>query len=108
MSLLREYIRELLIEEDGVLPKGQWVLLQPGDERREVIKDQLFGLVQTTYADIGGHFKITDPGSLDRYNYWIVNDLDEDPDADVVDRAALGCDRHVEQERHRGGTRAEI
>jgi len=84
MSLLREYIRELLVEEDGPLPKGQWVLLQPNDERREVIKDQLFGLVQATYADIGGHFKITSPSSLDRYNYWIVNDLDEDPDADVV------------------------
>ena len=86
MSLLREYIRELLIEEDGVLPKGQWVLLQPGDELRELIKDQLFGLVQTTYASVPGgrHFKISSPGSLDRYNYWVVNDLDEDPDVDVV------------------------
>jgi len=84
VSLLREYIRELLKEEMGVLPKNEWVLLAPGDSRREEIKNQLFDLVQTTYEYAGGHFKITSPDSLERYSYWIVQDLDDDPDPDVA------------------------
>ncbi len=88
MSLLRKYIREILVEEleiqKSVLPKGEWVLLQPGDSKRDLIKDQLFNLVQQTYASIGGHFKITTPDNLDRYAYWVVQDLDEDPAVDVA------------------------
>ncbi len=91
MNLLREYIRELLREQpqgatppDQVLPQDEWVLLQPGDERRELIKDDLYSMVQDTYADIGGHFKIQNAGDLDRYSFWVVKDLDDEPDADVA------------------------
>ena len=36
MKLLRECIRQILIEqEEEALPKGDWVLLQPGDPRRD-------------------------------------------------------------------------
>ena len=66
------------------LPKGQWVLLQTGDPAREQVKQSLYDMVQQTYAGIGGHFKITAPDSLDRYTYWVVQDLDADPDADVA------------------------
>ena len=41
-------------------------------------------MVCQTYAPIGGHFKICQPGDLDRYNYWIVSDLDDDPEIDVA------------------------
>ena len=91
MSLLREYIRQILIEQEvlpdeteQVLPQDEWVLLKPGDPRREKIQDDLYDMVQTTYADIGGHFKIQGAGDLERYNYWVVKDLDDDPDADVA------------------------
>ena len=91
MSLLREYVKEVLLEEQGnqpesksIFPKGEWVLLQTGDNRREKVKNQLFDLVQQTYVDIGGHFKITNPNSLERYAYWIVQDLDKDLDLDVA------------------------
>ncbi len=91
MSLLREYVRQILAErevpaqkEGEVLPQDEWVLLKPGDPRREMIQDDLYDMVQTTYQDIGGHFKIQSPGDLERYAYWIVKDLDDEPDADVA------------------------
>ncbi len=93
MKNLRKFIRAVLSEtadqgqsseNQSVLPKGQWVLLQSGDPFREQVKQSLYDMVQQTYASIGGHFKITDPDSLDRYTYWIVQDLDEDPDPDVA------------------------
>ena len=90
-KLLRQYIREVLssenpAEQEGaqVLPQDEWVLLQPGDPRREMIQDDLYDMVQTTYEDIGGHFKIQGAADLDRYSYWVVKDLDDEPDADVA------------------------
>ena len=88
MRLLREYIRVLLEQEqdasDLEVPKGEWVLLEPGDPRREKIKIDLYAAVQTTYTPIGGHLKVQSPGDLDRYTYWVVADVDENPDADVA------------------------
>ena len=89
MKLLREYIQYLLQEQEEaeteqILPQDEWVLLEPGDERRDLVKDDLYDMVQSTYADIGGHFKIQSAGDLERYSYWVVKDLDEDPDADVA------------------------
>ena len=98
MSILRQYIRQLLIEQrssadaqvDGgseeplILPKGQWVSLTPGDDRRSQIQQELFDIMQLTYASIGGHFKVTKPADLERYNFWVVQDLDGDDDPDVA------------------------
>lgn len=63
--------------------KGEWELLSPGDSRREGIKQDLYDLVTQTYAPIGGHVKISEPESLERYNYWVVADLDDDPEIDI-------------------------
>lgn len=87
MKVLRQYIRALLMEQvqlPSSLPKNQWVLLQSGDPVRDMIKNDLYDMVQQTYASIGGHFKITSPDSLDRYMYWVVQDLDGDPEPDVA------------------------
>jgi len=87
MRVLRQYIRALLkeqIELPSPLPKNQWVLLQTGDPTRDIIKNLLYDMIQQTYASIGGHFKITSPDSLDRYTYWVVQDLDGDPEPDVA------------------------
>jgi len=87
-KIIRESMQAVAQQEQPavqpVLPKGQWVLLQSGDPTREQVKQSLYDMVQQTYAGIGGHFKITEPNSLDRYVYWIVQDLDDDPDADVA------------------------
>ena len=86
---LRSLIREILKEEtrsstERVIPQNEWTLLASGDPRRELVKQDLFDLVQQTYEPIGGHFKITNPDSLDRYTYWVVKDIDDDPDIDVA------------------------
>tara|TARA_Y100000310_G_C20642150_1_gene794587 strand:- start:586 stop:1233 length:648 start_codon:yes stop_codon:yes gene_type:complete len=89
LSELRQIIKEELeaaaIEQadDSSLPKGEWILLNPSDPRREEVKNELYKMVCDTYASIGGHVKVCEPKSLDRYTYWIVKDLDEDPDIDV-------------------------
>ena len=89
-AYVRELVRHIISEqaeslpEEQVLPQDEWVLLQPGDPRREMVKDDLYDMVQTTYADIGGHFKIQSAGDLERYNYWVVKDIDDEPDADVA------------------------
>ena len=94
-KILRSYIRAVLREqaelppedqpaEGPTLPKGEWVSVEPGDPLRDVIQQELFDMVQSTYADIGGHFKIPSAKSLDRYQYWVVQDLDDDPEPDVL------------------------
>tara|TARA_Y100000588_G_C14220040_1_gene910601 strand:+ start:475 stop:1125 length:651 start_codon:yes stop_codon:yes gene_type:complete len=85
-SRLRQLIYEELydsISSSDELPKGKWVLLQPGDPQREAVKKQLYHMVCDTYASIGGHVKVCEPKSLDRYKYWIVQDLDDDPEIDI-------------------------
>ena len=69
--------------EPALFEKNKWELLTPDDPRREEVKNQLYAMVCDTYAPIGGHVKICEPGSLDRYNYWAVADLDDDPDIDI-------------------------
>lgn len=92
-TIIRQYVRKLLKESMDLqtvsptatpLPKGEWVMLQSGDPRREAAKENLYDLINQTYAAIGGHFKIQSPGDLDRYVYWIVQDLDDDPEVDVA------------------------
>ena len=79
-----DQLSPIMKEDAETLPKNQWEILQTGDERRESVKAQLFDLVQQTYEPIGGHFKISSPDSLDRYRYWVVKDIDDDPDIDVA------------------------
>ena len=79
-----DQLSPIMKEDAETLPKNQWEILQTGDERRESVKAQLFDLVQQTYEPIGGHFKISSPDSLDRYRYWVVKDIDADPEIDVA------------------------
>ena len=80
---LRKYVRNVL-KENLAAPKGEWLLLNSGDPRRSVIQKQVYDMVQQTYAGIGGHFKVQKPEDMERYKYWVVADLDPDPDADVI------------------------
>ena len=87
-KLLREYIRRLLAEAFQP-PKGKWVRLEPGSPDFEEVREHLYKLIGKAYADTapdgkGRHIKITDPGSLDRYAFWLALDHDEDPEIDVT------------------------
>lgn len=92
MSTLRQFIREIILEQNSAeeveaaptLPKGEWVSVEPGDPMRATIADELYDLLQATYAPIGGHFKVQQPSDLERYNFWVVADIDDDPEPDVA------------------------
>ena len=49
-------------------------------------KEIFFNLIKTAYADKGGNFEISNPNDLvaSGLNFWIANDMDSDPDADVA------------------------
>jgi hypothetical protein len=83
-SIIRSYVRELLREEISIIPQGEWTLLQPGDPRRDAVKEDLYSMVCDTYAPIGGHFKVCKAHDLERYTYWVAKNIDEDPDVDVA------------------------
>lgn len=90
-AVIRQIVRAVLLEQMELEPtaepeftKNEWILLKPGDPRREEIKKDLYNMVQGVYSGVGGHPKITDADSLERYTYWIVEDLDEDPQIDVA------------------------
>ena len=94
MDVLRQFIRQVISEqvqppaEDSAssfsLPKGEWVSVEAGDPMRDVIADELYSLLQATYAPIGGHFKVKEPKDLERYKFWVVADVDGDPQPDVA------------------------
>ena len=92
MQLVRKYVRALLIEQleaelqtpsTGV-PKGVWTLLQPGSPEFEQARIELNDLITMAYSNIGGHLKITSPESLNRNQFWDVQDLDDDDQKDVA------------------------
>lgn len=90
MDVLRQFVRQIILEQaeqpapESSLPKGEWVSVEAGDPMRSVIADDLYDLLQATYAPIGGHFKVKKPSDLERYRFWVVADLDDDPEPDVA------------------------
>lgn len=66
------------------LPKGEWKLIESGTPEFDGYRDELFSLVETAYSSIGGHIKIKEPKDLDRYRYWLIQDMDDDPQVDVA------------------------
>tara|TARA_R110001583_G_scaffold21333_10_gene81064 strand:+ start:731 stop:1375 length:645 start_codon:yes stop_codon:yes gene_type:complete len=90
---LRRLIREIIEEQASPggfgdkYPKGHWIALSPGSNEFNLVRHQLYNLVNTAYEDMeGGHIKITGQGpeALDRYRFWAVVDHDEDPDIDIA------------------------
>ena len=72
---------DLLFEE---YPKGKYVPLD--DKEKEQAKEDLFDLIQTAYAPIGGHVKFKSPDDIfdPELQYWRAADIDDDPELDVV------------------------
>lgn len=75
-------LKDILKELD--LPKGKYVV--PTSKDVDEYKEDLFKLIQTAYAPIGGHLKYRSPEDIKDPNlkYWRVADLDADPEIDVA------------------------
>ncbi len=93
VSLLREFVREILTEKtfaDLGSAKNQWTDV-PEEEiaihTPDVdLDDEVFDLVQTAYAGLeGGNIKIKSAEDLPgEYTYFDVIDVDDDPAPDAV------------------------
>lgn len=62
--------------------KNKWIDIK-GLEKK-ILAQNLFDLVQNAYKPIGGHFEIKSPEDLLQYQFIKAEDLDSDPDADVM------------------------
>jgi len=102
MKLLRQYIRELLIEKkwaDFNAPKGKTIRLSPDDFSDDCegpqcperdLDDEIFDLVQNAYKDVPlaggghGHIKVQDPSMLPGEYTWLsASDIDGDAEPDL-------------------------
>jgi len=85
----RSFLSEKKWEDYGA-PKNSWKKIPTEDikvsESGEVtIADELYKLIDTAYAGIGGHFDFQTPGDLPAdYTDWIASDIDADPGPDVL------------------------
>lgn len=80
-SVLQERSQDVL-----PLKKNKWILFNPRKYKEE-LKDELFDLIYNAYESIGGHAKIKtsdDVFSDPDWTYWSGNDIDEDPELDVI------------------------
>jgi len=66
------------------LPKGKYTKLGTSDV--DATKEELFNLIQTAYASIGGHLKFKSASDVKDpdLKYWVAADIDADPELDVV------------------------
>lgn len=47
--------------------------INPDDPLAEIVKEDLFALVNTAYSEVGGHMNVESPNSLYKFNHWIFN-----------------------------------
>ncbi|NJO89544.1 MAG: hypothetical protein HC831_11790 [Chloroflexia bacterium] len=64
--------------------KNKWVPIAKNE--REILADKFRQLVDHAYEPVGGHLKVNSTADIlrDDWDVWYANDVDEDPDADVV------------------------
>lgn len=78
MKKLKDLLNEIELE------KGKYTSLSSTDV--DDTKKELFDLIQTAYAPIGGHLKFKSPADVKdpKLKHWIAADIDADPEIDVV------------------------
>ena len=91
-NTLRDIIRNVILEKrfaDFDPLKGQYVEFAPADfvdqdEEEPDLSDEVFDLVQTAYAPVGGNIKVQSSNDLPgKYTWLRAMDIDEDPEPDI-------------------------
>jgi hypothetical protein len=64
--------------------KNKWEKLS--DKEKKILKDEIFDLISTAYAPIGGHVKVSKSDDIidPDWDVWSAIDLDDDPHTDAV------------------------
>jgi len=82
--LIREEIRSIISESDSYLGKKNDSVTMSGSELSSELIDKLFGMVQTSYAKVGGNAKIKTPTDVTgEYEKFLMADVDDDPEPDL-------------------------
>ena len=82
LDLIRQFVRGTLLESG--LPPNTPVLLGRDDPRREQLQKHVFGMLAQTYEPIGGHFKVSSEDDIQKFDFWVVEDVDNDDQADLL------------------------
>ena len=74
---------------DYEAPKNKWVDIPTGDfeydPKNVDLTDEIYGLIDTAYSKIGGHFDFKKASDVPAdHDEWIATDVDDDPDPDAV------------------------
>jgi len=92
MIKLKDILTEL------TLPKKKWIRITDKKELDQ-LKLNLFNLIDNAYEPLGGHYDFTSPEKImnQKYTFWKVVDIDEDPEADAVlmGKNVRGKTKHV-------------
>ena len=93
MKTFIQYLTEhVVINEDGSVQKitggakRKWFKVPLNDlGKNNDITKNIYDLITKTYAPIGGYVDFSKPGDIPSdFTDWIVNDVDKDPDVDIV------------------------
>ena len=82
---LRKYLAEGRLFEEPGFEKNKWIYLT--DDEKVEFAEEIFDLVSTAYASIGGHPNYKSPADVmgdERDAEYMVIDLDDDPEFDAV------------------------
>jgi hypothetical protein len=79
--IIQEEIVKVLSED---LPKNKWI--NASDKELKQYSDEIYQMIKQTYADIGGHPKFKGSSDINRGDVqtWDIEDVDTDPEPDVV------------------------
>ena len=85
----KEYYMEKSFKDGGNLfadkyPKNQYVQLTKDEV--DAYKDDIFNMINSSYAYIGGHIEFKNPEDVinSDLNFWIGADVDSDPEVDTI------------------------
>lgn len=82
--LIREEIRSIISESGSYLGKKNDSVTMSGDELSPELINKLFGMIQTSYAKVGGNAKIKTPADVTgEYEKFLMADVDDDPEPDL-------------------------
>ena len=77
------------------VPKKQKLTVTAGSHVANDIEQDVFDMIEKSYASLGGHAKIKKPSDVGtQYPYWNVADTDEDPEPDVAELSSSSPTSH--------------
>jgi hypothetical protein len=82
---LHGWFKKQYLKEESGFEKNQWVNLT--DDEKDEFAEELFDLINTAYAPIGGHPNYKSPADIigaERDADYMVIDLDDDPEFDAL------------------------